>query len=118
MIQLFGTKRRNMEKKKVFVDLEGYADPGEEQMLCVKAVELRHFTDLKAVTDLAYQDNILIIETSQFADGDERRKDAVSAIRSLAEDRRGLFSEVSDRVMVLTPAGIGLDKCRINRRGK
>ena len=117
VIELFGNKRRNTERKKVFVDLEGYGEPGDEQGICVKAVELRHFTDLKAVTDMVFQDNILIIEMSLFSDGEERRRDAVEAIRAMADDRGGLSSEISDRVMVLTPPGIGIDKCRITRRG-
>ncbi|MGE0014968.1 MAG: hypothetical protein AB7S83_02105 [Candidatus Methanomethylophilaceae archaeon] len=117
MIQLFGNKRRNTEKKKVFVDLEGYSEPRDEQGICVKAVELRHFADMKALTDLAFQDNVFVIEMSLFADGEERRRDVVEAIRSLADDRGGLSLEISDRVIVLTPSGIGIDKCRITRRG-
>ncbi len=114
---MFGSNRRNTEKKKAFVDLEGYSEPGDEQGICVKAVELRHFTDLKALTDLAFQDNILVIEMSLFADGEEHRRDAVEAMRSLADDRGGAFSEISDRVIILAPPGIGIDKCRITRRG-
>lgn len=114
---MFGNGRRNAEEKKVFIDLEGYSEPGEDRSLCVKAIELRYFKDLKAISDLAYQGNILVIEASHFAEGEERRREAIIALKSLADDREGSFSEVSDRVIVLTPSGVGVDRCRIIRRG-
>ena len=116
MIHLWG-KRKNSENDKVFIDLEGYSSPDDDDIrLRVKTVDMREFADLKAIADLADQGGIIIVETSLFAEGQDLRKDAMDKMKSIAEDRGGTFSQASDRVAVITPAGIGIDKCRIRRK--
>ncbi len=110
-------KRKNSENDKVFIDLEGYSESDDDNVkLRVKTVDMREFGDLKAIADLADQGGIIIVETSLFAEGQDLRKDAMDKMKSIAEDRGGTFSQASDRVAVITPAGIGIDKCRIRRK--
>lgn len=110
-------RRKNLENDKVFIDLEGYSEADDDNVrFRVKTVEMRQFADLKAIADLADQDGIIIVEASLFEEGQDLRKDAMDKMRSIAEDRGGSFSQASDRVAVITPAGIGIDKCRIRRK--
>ncbi len=116
MIHLW-KRRRNSENGKVFIDLEGYSSPDDDNIkLSVKTVDMREIADLKIITDLADQEGIIIVETSLFSEGQERREEAMDKMKIIAEDRGGTFSQASDRVAVITPAGVGIDKCRIRRR--
>lgn len=116
MIYLWG-RRKNLDDDKIFIDLEGYSEDDDDNFkLRVKTVEMRQFADLKAIADLANQDGIIIVEASLFEEGQDLRKDAMDKMRSIAEDRGGSFSQASDRVAVITPAGVGIDKCRIRRK--
>ncbi len=116
MIHLW-IRRKNLENDRVFIDLEGYSEADDDNVrFRVKTVEMRQFADLKAIADLADQDGIIIVEASLFEEGQDLRKDAMDKMRSIAEDRGGSFSQASDRVAVITPAGIGIDKCRIRRK--
>ena len=110
-------KRNNSENDRVFIDLEGHSALDDDNIkLRVKTVDMREFADLKAITDLVDQGGIIIVETSLFAEGQDLRKDAMDKMKTIAEDRGGTFSQASDRVAVITPAGIGIDKCRIRRK--
>lgn len=116
MIHLW-IRRKNLENDRVFIDLEGYSEADDDNVrFRVKTVEMRQFADLKAIADLANQDGIIIVEASLFEEGQDLRKDAMDKMRSIAEDRGGSFSQASDRVAVITPAGIGIDKCHIRRK--
>ena len=116
MINLRG-KRKNLENDKVFIDLESYSVTDDDEIkFRVKTVDMRQFDDLKAIAELVDQDGIIIVETSLFEEGQELRKNAMDKIKSIAEDRGGTFFQASDRVAVITPVGVGIDKCRIRRK--
>jgi len=113
---LFG-KNKEDEKKKTFVDLNEHSAPLYAQSDArIKVVEMSSHRDLKAVTDMAYRGNILILDFSKFADGDAAKNDIAKRLMDIARDMNGAFTEVSDRLMVLSPSGLSIDKCRISYR--
>jgi len=102
---------------RAFVDLDGYVEPVYAQSDArVKVVEVASHRDLRALTDMAYRGNVLVLDFSRFADGDAAKKDMSRRLREAAKDVGGAFTEASDRLMVLSPGGLGIDKCKITYR--
>ena len=117
---MFGRKKKEKKKsEKEFVDLEDHSSPMYAPSDArVKVVEVTSYRDLKALTDMAYRGNILVLDFSRFADGDNVKRDIAKNLMDVARDISGYFVEVSDRLMVLSPSGLNIDKCRINYKEK
>jgi len=116
---MFGRKKKEKKIEKTFVDLNEYSAPMFAQSdASIKVVEVTYHRDLKALTDMAYRGNILVLDFSRFADGDEAKRDIAKRLLEVAQDLSGAFTEVSDRLMILSPSGLNIDKCRINYREK
>ena len=112
---MFGRKKKEKKKEKVFVDLNDYSAPlYAPSDARVKVVEVTSYRDLKALTDMAYRGNILVLDFSRFTEGDNVKKDIAKQLMEVARDISGAFTEVSDRLMVLSPSGLNIDRCRIN----
>ena len=113
---VFGRKKEE-RKGKVFVDLNEHSAPMYAQSDAkIKAVEVTSYRDLKALTDMAYRGNILVLDFSRFAEGDAAKREIAKRLLEVAKDISGAFTEVSDRLMILSPSGLNIDKCRITYR--
>jgi SepF-like predicted cell division protein (DUF552 family) len=113
---MFGRKKEE-KKEKTFVDLNDYSAPMYAQSDArIKVVEMMSHRDLKAVVDMAYRGNILVLDFSRFADGDAAKKDIAKRLLDISMDINGAFTEVSERLMILSPSGLNIDKCRITYR--
>lgn len=114
---LFGKKKKDEPKNKVYVDLSEYTAPMYAQSDAkIKVVEAVSRRDLKALTDMAYRGNILILDFSGFEEDDDSKRDIAKRLLEIATDINGSFTEVSDILMVLSPSGLNIDKCRIAHR--
>ncbi|MCL2295708.1 MAG: cell division protein SepF [Methanomassiliicoccaceae archaeon] len=110
---MFGRKKEE-RKKKTFIDLDGYSAPMYAQSDAkIVVVEVTSYRDLKAMTDMAYRGNILILDLSRFEEGDASKKELAKRLLEVARDISGAFTEVSDTLMVLSPSGLSIDKRRI-----
>jgi len=115
---MFGRKKE-VKKEKAFVDLNEYSEPmNAPSDAKIKAVEVTSYRDLKALTDMAYRGDILVLDFSRFAEGDAVKRDIAKQLLKIATDVGGAFTEVSDRLMILSPSGLNIDKCRITYREK
>jgi SepF-like predicted cell division protein (DUF552 family) len=113
---MFGRKKEAKKEKK-FVDLSDYSAPMYAQSDArIKVVEVTSQRDLKALIDMAYRGNILVLDFSRFAEGDSAKREIAKRLLEVAQDVSGAFTEVSDRLMILSPSGLNIDKCRINYR--
>jgi SepF-like predicted cell division protein (DUF552 family) len=116
---VFGKKKEEQENGKVFVDLNEYSAPMYAPSDArIKVVEMTSYRDLKALTDMAYRGNILILDFSRFAEGDDAKRDIAKHLLDISKDLSGAFTEVSDRLMILSPSGLNIDKCRITYKEK
>jgi len=114
---LFDKKNKEEKKRKTFIDLNNYSAPMYAQSDAkIKVVEVTSYRDLKALTDMAYRGNILVLDFSRFTEGDSVKKDISRRLFEIAGDLNGAFTEVSDRLMVLSPSGLGIEKLRITYR--
>ncbi|MDR0888241.1 MAG: cell division protein SepF [Candidatus Methanoplasma sp.] len=111
-------KKKEEPKKKVFVDLEGYPSssaPKPQSDASVKYVDILAYTDLKPIVDLAYRGNIVILDFSRYADGEQSKRDISEHLAGVATDTDGKFREVSDRLMIITP-GWNIEHIRITHK--
>jgi len=118
---LFGRKKKEPQKKseKKFVDLNGYQAPMYAPSDArVKVVEVTSYRDLKPLTDMAYRGNILVLDFSRFADEDNIKREMAKNLMEVARDISGAFLEVSDRLMVLSPSGLNIDRSKFNYKEK
>ncbi len=115
---MFGRKKKDAQKeKKAFVDLNDYKAPMHAQSDAkIKVVEVLSHRDLKAVTDMAYRGNIMVLDFSRFADDDSVKRDMARRLLEIAVDLEGSFTEVSGSLMILSPSGLSIDKLRITYR--
>ena len=114
---MFGRKKKE-QTKKTFVDLNDYREPMYAMSDArIKVIEMTSFRDLKPLTDMAYRGNILVLDFSRFAEGDNVKREMVKPLLATARDISGAFTEVSDRLMILSPSGLGIEKCKITYKG-
>ncbi len=114
---MFGRKKKE-QTKKTFVDLNDYREPMYAMSDArIKVIEMTSFRDLKPLTDMAYRGNILVLDFSRFAEGDNVKREMVKHLLATARDISGAFTEVSDRLMILSPSGLGIEKCKITYKG-
>ena len=117
---MFGRKEKAKKKsEKKFVDLNDYQAPMYAPSDArVKVVEVTSYRDLKPLTDMAYRGNILVLDFSRFAEEDSVKREIAKNLMEVAKDISGAFLEVSDRLMVLSPSGLNIDRSKINYREK
>lgn len=111
---MFGKKKEQTSGKKIFVDLGEYSEPlYSPSDAGIKVIETTSYRDLKPITDMAYRGNIIILDFSRFSDGDTVKKDMSKRLQAVSKDINGAFTEVSDRMMIMSPGGMNIEKCRI-----
>lgn len=116
MIRLLRKRRKN-DSDRLFVDLGEYAADmaAEEYGMVVKTVDMKLFSDLTIIADLISREWLIIVETSKFEEGEAVRREAMEKMKIVAKDRGGRFFEISERVAVIAPLHIKVEKCRIRR---
>ncbi|MDR2846658.1 MAG: cell division protein SepF [Candidatus Methanoplasma sp.] len=116
---MFGRKKKEEKKEKIFIDLDGHPSasaPRPQSDAGVKFIEIMVYNDLKPIVDMAYRGNILVLDFSRFADGDQSKKEIARYLAGISKDTSGAFTEVSERLMILTPGGWGIDRIRISHK--
>jgi SepF-like predicted cell division protein (DUF552 family) len=117
---LFRRKKETQKKsEKKFVDLNDYQAPMYAPSDArVKVVEVTSYRDLKPLTDMAYRGNILVLDFSRFAEDDNVKREMAKNLMEVARDISGAFLEASDRLMILSPSGLNIDRSKINYKEK
>lgn len=111
-------RRRKSENNRIFVDLEEYTDytDTEDHGVIVKTVNMKSLSDLEVIVDMISPDCMVVVETSGFEEGEKVRRDALNKMKTLANGRGGNFFEISDRVAIIVPSGIKVERRRIRRK--
>ncbi len=115
---MLGIRRNQQSEKRHFVDLENYSSEACGYDLKIMAVEMRAYGDIKAVSDIVRRGEMVVVDLSQFADGETKRRDAVKELYDMSRDIGGSFSEMSGGTVILVPPGVGVEKVRITRRNR
>jgi len=115
---MFGS-RKSIQEKKTVVDLGEMTMPVQfHSDARVKVVEVTCFDDLKSLSDMAYRGNVLVMDFSRFADGQEMKNELARQLLKVALNINGAFMEATDRLMVLSPGGLDIDRIRISHKRK
>lgn len=113
------SKKKNVPEKKVFVDLEHYAEPMYVRSEAgIKIVTVTSRRDTKPISDMIYRGNVMILDFSKFTEGDAAKTEMAERLREASDGMRGAFTVTSDRLMVSSPAGLSIEKCKILYREK
>ena len=96
--------------------MESYSSEVCDHDLKIMAVEMRTYADIKAVSDMVRRGEMVVVDLSQFADGESKRRDTVKELYDMSREIGGLFSEMSGGTVILVPPGVGVEKVRITRR--
>lgn len=112
-------KKKSEEKPKTFIDLNDYPLPVHvSSVSSIKVVEMQRFDDLKPVTDMAYRGNVMVMDFSKYSEDTDRRKEMARYLLKVAKDTDGSFLEASDTLMILSPGGMTIDRCRITYKSR
>lgn len=84
--------------------------------IVVKTIAMKRSSDLTVMADMVSRNWMIIVETSQFEEGENVRKDALKKMEAIVADRGGRFFEISDRVVLIAPLNVKVDRCRIRRK--
>lgn len=113
--ELFGRKQGKVNDK-VFVDLDTFpASQTPRSDASIKYVDVAISADLKPISDLAYRGNILILNFEGFCEDAAAKNELVRSLLEIANDMGGTFANADGRIMILSPAGLGIDRVRIRR---
>ncbi len=100
-------------KGQSFVDLGVLSDTFDNKLKTgIKVVDVKVVGDLKPLTDFAYHGDILVMDFSNFSEGDSKRKEMSAQLAKVADDLNGTFTETT-RLMILSPNGQNIDKISI-----
>lgn len=111
-------RRKGSDDDRIFIDLEGYEVEEDRHNFKarISTVEMKEFSDLTVISDLLSHDWIVVVETSKFNEGEALRREALDKMRSIAQEKGAKFSEVTERVVIITPVEVKVEKHRIRRR--
>ncbi|MDR3282690.1 MAG: cell division protein SepF [Candidatus Methanoplasma sp.] len=118
---MFGRRKRQEKQgtQNIFVDLDGFpVASAAPSGFRVRVVETTSYRDLKPIVDMASGGNVVVLDLTGFADGDDAKRKMATYLSDLARDMGGGFAATSDKLMVISPGGWGIDRCRIARKEK
>ncbi len=99
-----------------YIDLSEMTFEGEEtadaQML-VKVGEIYRYEDLSNMTGFAYNGNIVLIDITSISNDDLTLKRVTAELRNAARDMGGDVAGVGKNLLMLTPAGVRIDRNKI-----
>ncbi len=122
MIGDFFKKKTSKKLRGEHLGSEEYIDLAElvedrgfemEADVLIKVAELHRFEDIRNVTDIVYDGHILMVDVEDIAGNKEALARVHSELKAVAGDIGGDVAGVGQNMLVVTPAGIGIDRKKI-----
>ena len=82
----------------------------------IKITEIRDFSDVPMIADLAYKGNILFIDCSVVAANKDEMKRLSKELNDIARDCNGDAVMMASRFIILSSGGIKIDRSRIRSK--
>lgn len=79
----------------------------------IRMAEILRFEDLHAVTKLAYQGDIVIVDYTSIANDQNAVRRMSMDLKNVAKDTGGDVAGIAKNLLALTPAGIRIDRQKI-----
>ncbi len=103
------------EGKRKFIDLNDFKfqDSTEEIRSVVRVAEVRKLEDIRKIGQFIYEGDIMVIDCSPVSSEDYLMKRITEEIKRLVKDMNGDVAGISKNFLLVTPAGIAIDRNRI-----
>ncbi len=118
----FKKKTHKKAKKGEKLGSEEYIDLGElmeeggievEADVMIKVAEIHRYEDVRNITDIVYDGNILLIDIDAIAGNQEAMNRVQSELKAVANDVTGDVAALSNNFLAVTPSGIAVDRKKI-----
>ncbi len=84
-----------------------------EADVLIKVAEIHRYEDIRNVTDIVYDGHVLLVDVEDIAGNKEALTRVHSELKAVASDISGDVAGVGQNMIVVTPAGIGIDRKKI-----
>ncbi len=101
-----------------YIDLGKYAGAqasGMAKGIVVKIAEIDGYDDIRALSNLVYEGNILLLDFSSIANDELSLKRIISELGRLVEDVNGDMAGISQNMLMIAPKGVKIDRQKIRR---
>jgi len=109
-----GESYRTREPRK-YIDLNEY-DYGMEAQATgpvVRVAEVYRYEDVRKLSDLVYNGDVLIIDYSSIANDDLTLRRIISELKSIAKDVNGDVAGIGRSYLIVTPSGMKVSRKKI-----
>ena len=104
-----------------YIDLSEYSTPGETGATAapgaastyIRVAEIHRYDDVKEFAGYVYDGNILIIDFKPIAGDEIMLKRVTNDLRKLASDVGGDIAGLGEASIILTPAGVKVDRRKL-----
>ncbi len=109
-----GERYATKEPRK-YIDLNEF-DTGMESMASgpvVRVAEVYRYEDVRKLSDIVYNGDILMIDYSSIANDDLTLRRIISELKNIARDVNGDVAGVGKNLLVVTPTGMKISRKKI-----
>lgn len=103
------------EGTRKFIDLNDYKFPAEtvDSRNVVKVAEISELDDLRKISELIYENNIVILDCSSISGDDFSMTRVKDELKRAVKDISGDLAAISNSYLLVTPPGISIDRRRV-----
>ncbi len=109
------SERYNVREPRKYIDLNQY-DSGVEAKASgpvVRVAEVYRYEDVRRLSDIVYNGDILIIDYSSIANDDLTLRRIISELKSIARDTNGDVAGIGKNYLIITPNGMRVARKKI-----
>lgn len=97
-----------------FVDLRDHEAPTtDEAPFNVRVAEMHRVEDLKALSGLVYEGDMLLIDLEPIADDEVALRRVTKEFKKIAEDIDGDVAGVGEDLLLVSPTGVKVDRSKV-----
>ena len=106
---LFGKSRSGKED---YIDLSHYVEEttDKEAKMTVKVAEIQKYEDLSAFKEYVYTGNLLLLDYSYLKRDEVEKERIVNELKKVVRDINGDIAGLSSDILIVTPAGVKIDR--------
>ena len=101
-----------------YIDLGKYtgaAPGGISRGMSIKIAEIDGYDDIRALSNLVYEGNVMILDFTSIANDELSLKRIISELKRLVEDVNGDMAGISQTMLLVAPKGVKIDRQKIRR---
>lgn len=97
-----------------FIDLRNHEAPtSDEAPYNVRVAEMHQIEDMKALSGLVYEGDMLLVDFSPLEGDEVALKRITKEFKKIAEDVDGDVAGVGENLLLITPTGVKVDRRKV-----